>query len=100
MKISDIQNQIEYIKNITHQTKEPGISASKEKEKLLSKDNVVLSSRSKEMQKIYETLKETPEVRSDKVAALKKAIQEGKYKVDSQQLAEKILTESILDLIL
>lgn len=97
MKISDIKNQIEYIKHVNHKSEEPATSAPKEK--TLSKDNVVLSSRSKEMQKIYEILKETPDVRKEKIIALKQAIEEGKYKVDSQKLAEKMLTDSIIDLL-
>lgn len=100
MKIYDIQNQIEYIGKIEKRPDESGILSSKEKEDSSIKDNVALSSQSKEMQKIYETLKETPDIRIEKVNALKQAIQKGEYNVDSQKLAEKMLNESILDLIL
>ncbi len=34
-----------------------------------------------------------PEIRTDKVEALKKAIQEGSYQVDSLKIAGKILEE-------
>ncbi len=64
-----------------------------------SGDRVEFSSRSKEMQKIYETLKNTPEVRSEKVDDLKNRINKGQYQVDSEAIAEKIIKESILDLI-
>lgn len=64
-----------------------------------SKDRVELSSHSRELQKVYEVLQATPEVRSERVSELKKLIEEGRYHVESDVLAEKILKESLLDLI-
>ncbi|MGQ9846222.1 MAG: flagellar biosynthesis anti-sigma factor FlgM [Bacteroidales bacterium] len=100
MKIYDIQNQTGYIGKIEKRLDESGKLSSKEIESSSIKDNVALSSQSKEMQKIYDTLKETPDIRKEKVNALKQAIQKGEYNIDSQKLAEKMLKESILDIIL
>ena len=36
---------------------------------------------------------QTPEVRADKVAALRQAIASGQYKVDAQAVAQKMLNE-------
>ncbi|MDZ7260854.1 MAG: flagellar biosynthesis anti-sigma factor FlgM, partial [candidate division KSB1 bacterium] len=70
------------------------------KKNISSNDDVVLSTRSKEMQKIYEILKEIPDIRGEKVSTLKKSIQEGRYSVNPQILAEKMLAEFFLDHIL
>jgi len=71
----------------------------KDNDKPLSTDKVELSARSKEMQKIYEVLQTTPELRAEKVASLKKQIKEGTYEVESEAIADKMIKESILDLI-
>ncbi|MDH4264339.1 MAG: flagellar biosynthesis anti-sigma factor FlgM [Deltaproteobacteria bacterium] len=51
-----------------------------------------------DMEKIYDVLKKTPDVRVDRVAALKKLIAAGKYHVPSDVLAEKMIKESLMEL--
>jgi negative regulator of flagellin synthesis FlgM len=43
----------------------------------------------------FQVAKNTPDVRKDKVAALKAAIKNGTYKVDNQKVAESMLQESL-----
>ena len=103
MKINDIDvstHTLGYVNKVKNQTEPFETPPAAEKEKSHSNDNVVFSSLSKEMQKIYKIIKDTPDIREEKVAALKKAIQEGRYSVDFEALAEKILTENLLDHIL
>ena len=64
-----------------------------------SGDKVELSAQSKEIKKINDALEMTPDVRAEKVAALKELVQKGEYKVDSNKLADKMINESIIDLI-
>jgi flagellar biosynthesis anti-sigma factor FlgM len=45
--------------------------------------------------KVREIVYQTPEVRPEKVARLKEAIDQGTYEIDSEKLAE-ILTEELL----
>lgn len=54
-------------------------------------DRVVLSAGSLEVQKIRDLLAQTPDVRADRVLALKKEITSGKYLVDPYQLADKMM---------
>ncbi len=49
--------------------------------------------------RIYEILGATPEVRKDKIAALKKAIAEGAYQVKAEDIARKLLEELLFELV-
>lgn len=48
------------------------------------------------IKKAREVVYQTPEVRPEKVARLKEAIQQGAYKIDSRQLADIILKEWLI----
>lgn len=49
---------------------------------------------------IKEILKETPDMRMEKVEMFKKAIWAGTYWVESKKIAEKMIKESLFNLIL
>ena len=55
-------------------------------------DKVELSTQSKEIKKINDVLEMTPEVRADRVAELKKLVQEGRYRSTAKRLPTKWLT--------
>lgn len=105
MKISDIQQQanaMQYVNQTNQQNppeKKQALQETDDRSKPSSTDKVELSAESKEMQKIYEVLKSTPDVRAEKVSELKKQVQEGSYQVDSGAVAEKMIKDSLLDLI-
>jgi len=52
-----------------------------------------ISSKAKGMARAHEVATQAPDVREDRVAALKQKIQSGEYKVDAEGLADKILSE-------
>lgn len=54
-------------------------------------DRVVLSAGSQDVQKVKDILEQTPEVRADRVQALKEEISRGDYKVDPYRLADKMM---------
>ncbi len=58
-----------------------------------TKDKVSLSGRAKEISDLNNLLNQLPEIRTEKVEAIKKAIEAGAYNVDSLKVAEKILEE-------
>lgn len=63
--------------------------------------NVQISSggkdRAEAMQKAFDIARSTPEVREDRVASLKKQIQDGTYQVDSGKIADSMLREAVKD---
>ena len=54
-------------------------------------DRVVLSAGSLDLQKVRDILEQTPEVRTDRVQALKEEIARGAYQVDPHRLADKMM---------
>lgn len=62
----------------------------------LGATKVDLSPRAQEMKKIKEAAMNAPDVNEDKVARLQKMIDEGKYKVDAKDIADKMVDEHML----
>lgn len=56
---------------------------------------VNLSPRAQEMKRIQELATAAPDVNEEKVARLQKMIDEGKYKVDAKELADKMVDEQL-----
>ena len=64
-----------------------------------SQDTIVnLSRASKEMQLAKEAIASAPEVREDKVAAIREKIESGNYQIDNQAVAEKLVGSFIDEL--
>ncbi len=105
MKISDIHQQantMQYVNQTNSGNPTDPSQAPKEADKSpspSSQDKVEFSAQSREMQKIYDVLQTTPDVRAEKISALKKSIAEGEYHVDNEDLADKMIKESILDVV-
>jgi negative regulator of flagellin synthesis FlgM len=105
MKISDIHQQgnaMQYVNqaNSTNPSDPSQAPAeAKDRSSSPSQDKVEFSAQSREMQKVYDTLQTIPEVRTEKIAALKKSIEDGTYHVDNEDLAEKMIKASILDFV-
>ncbi len=102
MKIQDVNNDGQNIRQITQgiklpqsETNPPASSASSPGTGF---DKVELSPQSRDMNKIHEILASTPEVRTEKVAALKKAIADETYKVNTGDVADKMVREMVLEL--
>jgi len=100
MKINDLSqgsNQIQYVNQANPQDKSPAAQDIKNPETLV--DKVELSAESKEIKKINDVLEMTPDVRADRVAELKKRVQEDRYQVDSEAVAGKMIDQTIIDLV-
>jgi negative regulator of flagellin synthesis FlgM len=62
-------------------------------EKVRLTDRVEFSDRSKEVAELMNAINQLPEVRTDKVKAMKEAIESGNYNIDTLKIAEKLLSE-------
>jgi len=60
-------------------------------------EQINVSSKAKDIQQAHEAIKSAPEVRVEKVNRIKKEIAEGKFKVDNEELAGKILKDIITE---
>jgi len=62
-------------------------------------ERVDLSTRAKDIQQLKDALSKLPDVREDKVREVQKMLKDGTYNVDADQIAGKMVGESILDLL-
>ena len=103
MKVSDLyskNNPMVYVNQANASSPSAKSSSSQEtKDSSSSGDRVDLSDQSKEMQKIYDVLQATPDVREEKVAQYKKLIEDNNYQVSSDDVADRMLKDSILELL-
>lgn len=100
MKIPDIHQDPNLIQHIQQNGKVGPAernSATPAQNQVPAEDKVDLSSQSKEMNKISEVLAAAPDVRAEKVDALKKQVESGQYQVNSDAVAEKMIKEFLFD---
>ncbi len=60
-------------------------------------EHIALSSRAKDIQKSHQAVKNSSDIRVDRVDRIKAAIADGSFHVDSHELAEKILKDVITE---
>jgi negative regulator of flagellin synthesis FlgM len=60
-------------------------------------EQVNLSSKARDIQRAAEVVRSTPDIRTDRVNKIKKEIENGTYKPDSDVIAEKILKDIITE---
>lgn len=62
-------------------------------------DQLCLSPQAREIQQVGQLLAQTPDVRETKVVALKQDVESGHYDVKSEQVAEKLVQDHLMDLL-
>ncbi|MBW2599410.1 MAG: flagellar biosynthesis anti-sigma factor FlgM [Deltaproteobacteria bacterium] len=65
---------------------------------IAQEDKVTLSSTARDIQQAQKAVEKLPDVREEKVQELKDRIEAGKYDVNGEKIAEKMLNESLLDI--
>ncbi|MGI5837213.1 MAG: flagellar biosynthesis anti-sigma factor FlgM [Chloroflexota bacterium] len=57
----------------------------------MGSDKAIISNQGQLLQRLSEAVRESPDVRSEKVAMLREAIQSGQYEVSAEEIAKAIL---------
>jgi len=98
-------NSINTIQNIyrihrTQNNANPVARVNELKGKGISGDELALSDESRIKQKALQALKNAEDIRSDRVDLLREQIASGTYQVSDDEVAEKMVTDSVLDILL
>lgn len=81
----------------TYNQKKASESNSEAKKSKDKGDKLSISTGAKELQKAKKALDDQPQVRREKVESLKKQIKTGNYNVSGEEVAEKMLSRTIVD---
>jgi negative regulator of flagellin synthesis FlgM len=99
MEITPKDNTINidaYVNNINEKQKAEN-TADKPDTSAARTDTVNISDAAKEIQEVRKQLDDIPEVRTEKVEQLKNQIENGTYEIKSEEIAEKMLKDSLLN---
>lgn len=73
------------------------VNKTKETQKLNKKDELAISGESRLKQRVMQAIKQTDDIRNDKVDDLKERISAGTYEVSADEVAEKMISRAIVD---
>ncbi len=93
---NNITNIDAYVNQVNDKQK-TDTSPEKAEKNVAKTDTVELSQTAKELQEAKKQLDTIPDVRMDKVEELKAQIENGTYERNSEEIAEKILKESLFN---
>lgn len=85
-----------YMNNLKDKQNMDSISG-KSADRKTNADRVALSPKAKEIAESAKIIKAMPDIREEKVAAIKEDIKNGTYKIDGQKVAFNMIKESILN---
>jgi len=99
MKISSERSLINLEAYIKSAQESEGLKSSRRQEQreVTQTESVNLSHKAKDLQKAREVMEVTPEIRENKVGQLKREIEAGTYSVKRDEIATKMVRESLID---
>jgi negative regulator of flagellin synthesis FlgM len=74
-----------------------GTPDSKPEKTAMKTDTVVISDAAKRVHEARKQLDALPDIREEKVSQLRSQIQNGTYEIDADKIADKMITESLLN---
>lgn len=91
-------NQVQNIlKTYSKQLNNNKVNQTESSKKVGKTDNLAISSESKIKQKVMQAIKNTDEIRADKINELKEQVATGTYTISDDEVAEKMITRAIVD---
>lgn len=79
--------------NVQKVTKPEPKETSQATQKAASSDRVDISGKAREIAELMAVISQMPDVRAEKVAEIKKAVESGNYTINPSKIAESILNE-------
>ena len=92
----DSVNIDSYVNQVQDKDKVDATSEQPEKQQTKA-DTVVLSDMAKTVQEAQTQLESIPDVREEKVAELREQVENGTYEIDANEIADKMLRDSLLN---
>jgi len=86
-----------YVSQVQVKPKTEELSEKDPRQQAIKSDTVVISETAKRIQAAQSLLETIPDVRSEKVAEIKRRIEDGTYEIKPDQIAEKMIRESLLN---
>jgi len=99
MKISDTGNSLHELVT-KYKVNEDKVNTGQEKQignGAVVEEKVTLSPAAQEIQRAEKAVRALPDVREEKVQEVKRQIEAGEYEVKGDAIAEKMLTETLID---
>ncbi|MBE9504928.1 MAG: flagellar biosynthesis anti-sigma factor FlgM [Proteobacteria bacterium] len=100
MKISESGNSITELIS-QYKINEEKVSSEPEKQaanSVVQEEKVTLSSAARDIQQAEKAVEKLPDVREEKVRELQNQIETGRYDVNGEKIAGKMISESLLDI--
>ncbi|MDX9714398.1 MAG: flagellar biosynthesis anti-sigma factor FlgM [Dissulfurispiraceae bacterium] len=93
MKISDVVN----VQDANFQNPDKSAAKVQQQQTAQKEDQVTVSDRAKEISRLRNDVNKIPDIRSDRVDDVKKAINTNTYNVKGEAVAGKIIREALID---
>jgi len=85
-----------YVKQVQAQPKTEPADEKDDQPQGLKTDTVVISDTARRIQEAQKQIQTIPDVRADKVAEIRNQIENGTYEINADQIAGKMIKESLL----
>lgn len=100
MKISKVDDTAtQLIQQYQRSEKVQNESDKQVKENAVPREKVNLSATARDIQQLRNVIADLPDIREEKVQDLKSRIEQGNYNVSGDQIAEKMVGESLIDIV-